>query len=147
MAGLLWLGDSGEVALAADTAKTVLQVSAPAQQRVLIHELRIEAKGTNPVGAPIKVRLLRQTTAGTMTALTLQKSDSTDDETIQATAQHTATVEPTAGAVLRTMELHPQASRVEQLARPLIVPGGTRLGIEVTSTQALSVAVGVLGEE
>lgn len=117
------------------SAKTILQLVAASNHRVLIVELSISFKGTSNTAAPIKVRVLRQTTAGTMSSLTPVKMNSGDDETLQTTAQHTATAEPTASDVLLSEEVHPQTGYTWQapFGRELVIPGGGRLGIEVTA--------------
>src|SRR5687768_9105276 len=95
--------------------KTLLQVVAPTNQRVKIKEIGIGFHGISNTAEPILIQLMRQSTAGTMSALTLVKEDDTTPESIQSTAQHTATVEPTAGDVIRTWTIHPQTSMVYQL--------------------------------
>jgi hypothetical protein len=124
----------GEIALAAaGTAKTILQLVAPANQRLDCRSVSIGFDGVNPSAEPITVELLRQTTAGTMTAATPVK-DSAGAESIQSTAQKNATAEPTAGDVLRRWEHHPQAGSFERVfdKREIEIPGGTRLGLRAT---------------
>jgi hypothetical protein len=124
----------GEIALAvAGTAKTMLQLVAPAQQRGDLRSIAVGFDGTNPSAEPFTVELLRQTTAGTMSSATPVK-DSAGAETIQFTAQKNATAEPTAGDVLRRWEHHPQAGSFERAfdKREVEIPGGTRLGLRVT---------------
>lgn len=149
MAGILARVNSAEVSLSAATAKTVLQVTAASNHRVLVRSIEVAIKGVNPVATPVRVRVLRQTTAGTMTSATPVKLDSTDDETLQTTAQHTATAEPTAGDVLTVTELHPQAAMVDRFPydTPIVVPGGTRLGIELLAVDAVTAAASITFEE
>lgn len=138
MAGVQGHLPSGEIALTAATAKTVLQIVAAANHRVKVLGLSIFGKGIVATDTPIKVRLLRQTTAGTMSAATPVKNSDGDDETLQTTGQHTATVEPTAGDVLATYEVHPQTGLVIffPFGQEVIVKGGGRLGVELTAAQA-----------
>lgn len=149
MAGINFRCDSGEVSLSAATAKTVVQLTAPANQRVLVRGIDIHFRGVNPIASPAKIRVLRQTTAGTMTSLTPVKLNNADSETIQSTAQHTATAEPTAGTVLMTLEQHPQSSNVLYFPYdiPIHLSGGTRLGVEITATDSVTVSVGLTCEE
>lgn len=124
----------GEIALAAaGTAKTILQVVAAAQQRGDLRAVAIGFDGVSPTAEPFTVEILRQTTAGTMSAATPVK-DSAGAETIQFTAQKNATAEPTAGDVLARYEHHPQAGSFERVfdKREVEIPGGTRLGLRVT---------------
>lgn len=140
MAGLLFRATPGDVSLSAATAKTVLQIIAPTNQRVLIRSLRVTFAGTNPVAAPATVRVLRQTTAGTVTSLTLVKDNNSDDETIQSTAGYNATAEPTASDVLETYRCHTQSGLIIDFPwnSPLIAKGGSRIGIEITSAEAVT---------
>src|SRR5262245_36182866 len=89
--------------------KTMLQLLAAANQAVKVGELSMSFNGTSNTNAPIYVEAVKQTSAGTMSASTLQKDDAGRAETIQTTGTNTATIEPTdAGAVLVTEYVHPQ---------------------------------------
>jgi hypothetical protein len=124
----------GEIGLAvAGTAKTMLQVVAPSNQRLDLRSVSVGFDGVSPTAEPFTVEILRQTTAGTMSSATPVK-DSAGSETIQATAQKNATAEPTAGDVLARYEHHPQAGSFERVfdKREIEIPGGTRLGLRVT---------------
>lgn len=115
--------------------KTIAQVVAPANQKLLVHEIKISFKGTVR-NTPILVEILRQTTAGTMSALTLFKENSVDPETVQATALVNATAEPTAGPVLDSCYVSPDADRYHWVApfgRQYQVNGSGRLGVRVTN--------------
>src|SRR5262249_36787477 len=91
------------------SAKTLMQIVAAANHGVPIDEVSISFQGTSNSASPIRVRVLRQTTTGTMSALTPVKDPDDTDETLQTTAQHTATAEPTASDVLIEEYVHPQA--------------------------------------
>lgn len=123
------------VAVAADgNPHTVLQVVAPANQRLVLDSVDVGGKGTVVTDGPIRVRILRQTTAGTMTALTPVKLDDSLAETIQSTAQHTATAEPTASDVIWEGTFHPQSSTGKSwpYGKEPKIKGGGRLGMEIT---------------
>ena len=117
--------------------KTLLQIKAPDHQRVLVHGVHVSFKGITPTDAPIKVDVLRQTTAGTMTSLTPVKTSdlSSVGEAIQTTAQQNATAEPTPGEVLWSREIPGQFGQTEYFPfnEPKHVPGGTYLGLRVTN--------------
>jgi len=148
MAGVKFCATTAEIATGT-SAKTVLQLVAASNHRVLISRLGIYFDGTSATAEPIQVRILRQTTAGTMSSLALVKLNSADDETLQTTAQHTATVEPTAGDVLSVAEVHPQGGYevIFPQGWEIIMPGGTRLGVEVTAPAAVNTRVVAWGEE
>lgn len=148
MAGLLCIAQTAEVALTGATAKTILQIVAPTNQRLKLKRWGVFFDGTSSTNEPVQVRLLRQTSAGTMTALTpvLQVAGS---ETVQTTAQHTATAEPTAGDVIDMAEVHPQAGYEVLIPfdMPIEIPGGGRVGIECTAPDAVNVRGKMVFEE
>jgi hypothetical protein len=144
MSGVGFRANTAQVATGT-SAKTILQVVAAANHRIVVNKIVVSFEGVTVTDAPIQVRVLRQSTAGTMSALTLVKDDSTDDETLQTTGLHTATAEPTAGDVLESQMVHPQSSRV--FVGPYVVPGGGRLGVEVTAAVGVDCIVSAYGEE
>lgn len=148
MAGILFAAVTGEVATGT-AAKTLLQVVAAANQRVKIKEISVSFKGVSPTDAPILVTVSRQTTAGTMSALTPAKLNESDAETLQTTAQHTATAEPTTGASVIKEEVHPQTGFIWQspFGGEVVIQGGGKLGIVVTAGVSVSAVARVIGEE
>lgn len=134
MAGLKFHAiPTAEIALSANATKTVVQVAAPTNQRVKVLGWGIFFDGTSVTAEPVTVELLRQTTAGTMTSLTLTKHDPDMAETIQATAAHTATAEPTAGDIVDVIQVHPQGGYDVKypLGDEKIIDGGGRMGLRV----------------
>ncbi len=150
MSAVRWNAPTGAIALTAATARTVLQLIAASNHRATLKELSVSFDGVSNTATPVVVRLLRQTTAGTGgTSLTLTKGNPGDDETIQTTANHSLTAEPTAGDLIETYYIHPQGGRDWQapFAEPTTIPGGTRLGIEITAPAGVNVRVVAKGEE
>jgi hypothetical protein len=138
MAGVLWHVNSGEAALVASTAKSLLQIKAAANQRVLIKGLRLFGK--QPAGGtdtPVKIRLTRSTANfGTFTGATPGKNDPTDSETIQTTCGANASVEPTSpsdGGLW--WELQPQQAILDMLypGQEIKIPGAQSAQLECTS--------------
>jgi hypothetical protein len=148
MAGLICIAQIGNVALAAATVKTVLQVAAPTHQRLKIKRWGVFFEGIVGTDAPVQVRLLRQTDAGTMSSLTPVKQVA-GSETVQATAQHTASGEPTAGDVIDVAEVHPQSGYeiIIPFDMPVEVPGGSRVAIECTAPDAVNARAKIVFEE
>ncbi len=148
MAGIIGVANTAEVALTAATAKTVLQVVAAANQNSKIKEWGVFFDGVSSTAEPVQVRLLRQTTAGTMSSLTpVQRKG--PSVTLQTTAQHTATAEPTAGNVLAAREVHPQSGYQEKFSygdEPEFTNGG-RVGIECTAPAGVNVRAEIVFEE
>ena len=148
MAGLICIAQTTEIALAAATAKTIVQVVAPANQRLKIKAWGVFFDGISGTEAAVQVRLLRQTDAGTASSLTPVKQVA-GSETVQTTAQHTATVEPTGGDVLDIAEVHPQSGyeKLIPFDMPIEVPGGGRVGIECTAPATVNVRAKIIFEE
>lgn len=125
--------------------KTLLQLVAASNHRVTEVYFNIHFEGVTPTDAPIQVRILKQTTAGTMSALTLVKDNAGDTETLEVSAQHTATAEPTAGDVKQILLIHPQGGARE--IGPFVIPGGERLGLDVLAANAVDAVVSARGVE
>lgn len=123
------------VAAASAAAKTLLQVVTGATKRALVKSWEVSFDGADTTKTPILVELIRQTTAGTASALTLVKHDEAS-ETVIATGQQTFTVEPTAGDVLHSVYLSP-AGGIFSYQYPLgeepVVGVSGRVGIRVTT--------------
>lgn len=149
MAAFLGQGTTAEVALTAATARTVIQLVAASNHRVKLLSYGVYFDGTSSSAEPVQVRLLRQTTAGTMTSLTLTKRDDSIGETLQTTGQHSATAEPTAGDVLEVKEVHPQSGyeKVFPFGQEIIIGGGDRAGIECTAPAGVNVRAEMIFEE
>ena len=142
MADLNFTLTTAEVSVAAGVAKTILQAVAAANHRVRVHTWGYYMKGGS---TSAKARLLRQTTAGTMSALVPAKTG-TESETIQTTGLHTATAEPTAGDVLATKE-GPSYEGEYTPGREVKIPGAGRLGVEITADSTGDVVVWMACEE
>lgn len=146
MAALFLSANSGDQAVAGTVAETILQITAPANQRVKIQGFSITLAGTTPLD--LIVRVLRQTTSGTgNTAVTPVKLDPTGSETIQTTVATNFSAEPTAGDVLEYKRLQGSFEKMYLFGQELIVPGGGRVGIEVTCTINATVAAEFRFEE
>jgi len=148
MAGLICIAQTQEVSLLGATPKTVIQISAPANQRLKVKRWGIFFDGVNGSAEPVQVRLLRQTTAGTMSTMTPVKQVA-GNETVQTTAQYNATAEPTAGDVIDVAEVHPQSGYevIIPFDMPIEIPGGERIGIECTAPDAVNARGKIVFEE
>lgn len=148
MAGCFLKANTVQIATGT-SAKTILQIVAASNHAVLVHEWSISFEGVSNTAAPIEVVLMRQTTAGTMSSLTLVKDPDDWDETIQTTAQHTSTSEPTSGDVLFRELVHPQTGYTWQapFGRLLKIGGGDRVGIVVTAASGVDCVCRMILEE
>lgn len=149
MAAFQGVVQTEEVALSAATLKTVLQLVAAANHRVKILRWGVYFDGVSVVAAPVEVEVTRQTTAGTMTSLTPVKLDDSIAETLQTTAQHTATAEPTPGDIIDAVEVHPQQGYeiIYPLGQEPIIGGGDRVGWAITAPATVNVRVKAVFEE
>jgi len=118
----------------ASTTKTLVQVLAGTNRRLKITEIGISFNGVDNLAEGILVEIVRQTTAGTASALTLLKVTEEDSQTIDASAQETFTVEPTTTDIVRAWYVHPQAGVIYSPPDPeeFTVVGGGRLAIRTT---------------
>lgn len=151
MAGLNMNVPSGNVALVAATAKTVLQIKAATNVRLKIKTIRFFGKGIVVTDQPIYWRLTRSSANfGTGTSATPGKTNTSNGETIQCTAFSNFTVEPTSpthGGI--EGDFHPQNGYAEQYQFdvPFEVAGGNAVNFELTAAQAQTVNIAVLFEE
>lgn len=132
---------------------TVMQIAAPTNQRLRITALEMSFDGTNSANTPAAVSLERQT-GGTFTNTAVLPKKTNDPsgtgETIQASTKNTQSVAPTSGDVMRQfyvpvfggLVIYPFAPGQE-----VMVPGGTILGVKVTTTALVNCFGGLCYEE
>lgn len=149
MAAFQGIAQTAEVALAAATAKTVVQIVAPSNHRLKILGVGLFFDGTSPTAEPVQVELARQSDAGTMSALTPVKRDDSIAESLQTTAQHTATAEPTTGDVIDSWQVHPQQGweQFYPFGQEPIVGGGDRAALICTAPATVNVRAKLIFEE
>jgi hypothetical protein len=125
------------------SAKTLVQLIAATGQTIQLIEVGVGFHGTNNTHEPVLVQLVRQSTDGSMTALTPVKADDGIGNALTTTARHTATVEPTATDVIRSWTVHPQTGFVYQAhdLAPIIAASGGRIGLKVTAANNVNVDV------
>lgn len=149
MAGMLFTASKSAVALAAATAKTVVQVVAATNHGVVCWGLSVAFDGASNTAVPVLVQIVRQTTAGTMSALTPTKKNDSDGDTLDVTAQHTATVEPTTTDILYETYVHPQTGLDKTFNEKTAprVGAGDRMGVRLTAPEIVNATVSLDGEE
>lgn len=138
----------GEEAIAA--AETLVQLRGATTVKAKIREWGVSFDGTSATAEPVVVRLLRQTTDGTASAATEVAWDP-DNPTANCTSFHSFSAEPTAGEVLETHEVHPQAGMIRQYlpdCAPILDNAATsRIAIEVTPPAAVNAVAFLVWEE
>jgi len=116
---------------------------APANQGIRINRIGVSFKGISNTQAPFLVELVRQTSAGTMTAygaLGPIKRDSGISSSLQTTGAHSATsTEPTTGDLLASEYVHPQTGveKFLSLQHDVVVAPGERIGLRVTADSSV----------
>jgi hypothetical protein len=148
MAAIFCTAQCTEEALAAATAETIIQLVAASNHRIRVLGWGVFFDGTSATGEPVQVRLLRQTSAGTSSALT-PVANIPITETIQTTALQDFSAEPSASDVLDVIECHPQGG-YEKWFPPgyeILVAGGARIGIECTAPAIVNVRAKFFFEE
>lgn len=152
MAALQFAVNSSSVALTAATAMTVLQLTAPANQRVKINQISVTFDGSISSAIPATVSIYRQTTAGTVTAappspVLLRKGLT---EVIQTAVTWKATAEPTYGDLIRQRFVPTYGGTWDMIApysQEIEIQGGGRLGVVVNALVGVNVEVSISGEE
>ena len=139
-------------AIASSTVETILQVVAPADKPVRISRWGVSFNGVSVTDQPVRVELLRLTSAGTSSAFTPLRLNPTD-EASRATARTAHTAEPTATDVLEVHYVSPAGGNLVEIysagypdERPVAAPAG-RIGIRVLATNAVNVNAFMIFEE
>lgn len=143
------LTNSAVVALTAATAKTALQLTAAANIRVAVQAITVSFDGNSNTAVPVVIQVLRQSTAGTMTARTASPKDDGISSTIQAAGSENASAEPTAGTIVLQYHIHPQAGAQYPLPLPgeIVLAGGGRLGVKLNAPANVNCLVNIEFEE
>ena len=150
MAGLLCIAQPGAIATGT-SVKTLIQLLAATNQRCKIKEVSISFDGVSNTATPIKVELVTQTSAGTLTnTTTVRKADNSAAETVQTTCKDTATSEPTDSGDVKMAEfVHPQTGFIWQapFGGELEIKGAERLGLRVTAGASVNALARIVFEE
>jgi hypothetical protein len=153
MAGLYGSFTTGAVALTGGTAQTIIQIAAPANQRLRITAYEFSFDGTNSANTPAQIKVERQTGGSfTNTGVAPKKINDASNvaETLQASASTAVTSEATEGDVLQWFTV-PVFGGTVVIPQPPgqedYVIGGTKLGIRVNAPQAVNVYCTVRYEE
>lgn len=97
--------------------RTMVWVGAPAARRPKIKRVVVSFDGATPSNEPVKVDLLRQTTAGSMTAGTVVKRDPAEPAAL-CTVAHSADAEPTPSDILESWYVTPNGGLLDYTYPP-----------------------------
>ncbi len=138
-----------EEALGAATAETIVQVVAATNHSIKILAWGVFFDGASPTAEPVVVKLARQTTAGTSSALGVVKWDDSGADTFDTTALQDFSAEPTGGDVLEMRNVHPQDGyeAFYPIGQEIIVGAGDRIGIVCTAPAAVNALAYIRFEE
>jgi len=145
MAGLRISAVSGSVATGTSN-KTILSITAPANQRLVIDRASISFAGVSPTADKILVQILRSATGGSgSSGVTVQKVNASDAESVQATAAKDYSGGPMSGTAIFEELVHPQSGYTAP--EKIIVKGGETLAINVTAVAGVNCRARFNGEE
>lgn len=149
MSGVRFTMLTPEVDLVAATAKTIIEVTAAANHRVLLHEIRVMFKGTTVGNEPVTVEEIVCSVSGTGTAGTPRKRLPDDPETLQTSFEHSLSGEPTVSYVLGQWYIHPTSGIIQPLPldKPIVIPGGDIWGLRLTADDAVVAMAHLEAEE
>jgi hypothetical protein len=143
---------AGEASITS-SAKTVIAIAAPSNQRMRIKGIEVLGKGTSNTDTPVKVELIKAASisGGTPGSVTTTVLDPDYGETAQATYSGNYSAEPTysSGTTIRTWEVHPQNCLLVYFPMhdEIKIKGGGAFGLRLTSNQNETMAVNVIVEE
>ena len=144
MSGIIAVATTSTLILAAGTPKTLVQLYAPTNQKVRILGWGVYFDGISATAKPVYVRVLKQLSAGTMSgAGGVVATIETVTESLRTTATFNATAEPSSGAVVDSVLVHPQQGYEIRFPfdQGILLSGNERIGIEVTAAAGVN-AVG-----
>lgn len=150
MAGRIGMATlTAEEALATGTAETLLQIVAATNHAVKILAWGVFFDGAAPTAEPAVIKLARQTTAGTSSALTVVKWDDSGADTFDTTALQDFSAEPTGGDVLEMRNVHQQMwyECFYPIGQEPIVGAGDRVGIVATPSANVNALAYIRFEE
>lgn len=149
MAALLGHVSLGSTPLSANTAKTVIRVAAPADQRVRILGYGFYFDGISNSAMPVQIQIGRISVDGTFTPATPLPNEEDLTGTFQTAVGLNASAEPTYSGYLKTLAVHPQLGYeyLSPFGQEIIVKDGGMLGFVVTAPAIVDVRGYVMFEE
>jgi hypothetical protein len=126
-------------ATASNAARTMVQVVAGSTKRVKVKEFSCSFDGADSTKTPVLVELLRETTAGTSSALTIVENEEALESPIATALQTFTATDPTAGDILFSAYVTPAGGLLGWQYplgdEPVVAPSG-RIAVRVTTVTA-----------
>lgn len=129
------------VSLSAATTRTMLQLVTASTNTAAVRAWGVSFNGTDATKEPILVDLLRQTTAGTSSSLTVVEQAASNKNNVTTALQTFSSTEPTAGDVLWSSYFTPVGGGGEFTCYPgeeIVMDVSTRLGLRVTTATGVT---------
>jgi uncharacterized protein YccT (UPF0319 family) len=145
----IYVASADQVALAAATAKTIMEVATPSTRTVRLISWSVEFDGVTATAVPVKVELLRASAVITGTTFTAVKYNDPNAPAALATARHTATAEGTVTDQIEVHRVPPTSGIVIQypLGREPEAPISNALRIRCTAPAIVNATVTMAWEE
>lgn len=140
MAQQMFVARVSGVSLSAAATKSLVQIVTTTNQRVRVRGWGVSLNGTDATKEPILCEVLRQTTAGTSSALTIVKADPASTTPV-TTALQTFSAEPTASDILWSQYFTPVGGGIDLTLYPddeIVMGASTRLGLRVTTATGVT---------
>ena len=127
-------------AVTAANTETLVQVIAATNHPVKLLAWSVSFAGVGVTDEPLRVEIVRQTTAGTSSALTLVKWNDSDGDTLDASGLQDFTAEPTLGDILNATRVHPQAGYEIWYpeGKELKIGAGDRMGLRIITPSGVN---------
>jgi hypothetical protein len=128
---------SGAATTITTAAQTLLQIATPSTRRARLIEFVISFSSVTATDAPVLIQIMRQTTAGTSTAVTPSALDPAEPAAL-CSGNDLFTVEPSASTILRSFLVTPIGSTLlyqVPLGNEIVVPISGFLGFRATAPQ------------
>lgn len=145
MAGLNAVAQTTKISTST-SARTLLRVTAPANQGLRIKRWGVSFFGTSPTGAKVQVDTLTGGTGGSGEDSVTPRKLSGHATSIQATAKEAFDSDPTSYVLQKSYSVHPQSGIVES-AGNLELAGGESFAIRATVGTAVDAVAFVEWEE
>lgn len=126
------------------SAKTIAQITAPANTGMAVRGWGISFAGTSPTAGKVLVEIIKAATGGTGTSNAPVKQHG-HTGSVQATGKDNFTGEPTGGTVIFAQTVHPQANF--QVNDNIILNPGETIAWRTTAPQSETARVSVFMEE
>jgi hypothetical protein len=133
-----------------NSGATYMQLRANASVPIRLIELGISFDGTSSTSTPVDVKLVRNSTDGTgsaMSAAEINVLDGRVSTSQSATGYKAFSVEPTISATLWVSHAHPQNGIAWRPPVDLTVPESGRLALFLTAAQTVNANIYMIWEE